>query len=479
MAQKKTIATKTIKDKEKTAKNTENRSTNKTKTSKKSEENTICSPRTMLANIVQGANKNIFAFVERYTLPVKSNGTDYVMTLTLTDESTKDKSSSVDIKVFFKDIKDLPQIDGNMKVIVKIRSLTLKKKLQMNSYLLDRTLGMFLFKVDKDGPSYIPYASSPARRTYKEDSIDRDEIFSLSTYFCSSISIGIVPFPSIICEQTLFSTFGYVSNIEEKEDYILVRLIDMFEKVLNIRVWNFKNCKIPKIGSYIVVEDLNAKKIKDDYIICDISMGDPFKWRIDEKKEYREIMEPMLTSADKSKELLWMFQIGSREIERHKEEISRISLHNILSDQKSTVAEKEVESEHEYTSIEEILELESNTVISLKKDSELYKQILSLEVRRCYRDKNKNSISYSKDGLRISTDEPIDYRKITAYDIALYKNTFICFVPLEQKKNTNTNSSKECSYLLFIRQKKTPIIYLFLSETMWTFPHEECKLVSF
>ncbi|KAI5190475.1 hypothetical protein NECID01_0981 [Nematocida sp. AWRm77] len=278
-------------------------------------------PRTYLKDLAEGTNRRVFGIIRKHEGPKATVGSDHLMTLYLIDESLKEKDKNIPVQLFLSNPKDFPEKIEDMRVIIKIQSLTknIKKDGRVN-YLLDRKSGFFLFFIKSTGPQHVPYAGCPGIE-YKEETEDKSTLNKLAEAFIDATPVGPLPF-SEVTTGMCFTAYGCVHRIEAHTEYIALYLVDTTETVLRVCLWERMPEELPKLKECIYIKNIKSKETKEGVLHASISRKMPFVWGEIETIHVRDILYRSL--PEEKEKAAWFIWQRSAEI------LTRLSKEELL-----------------------------------------------------------------------------------------------------------------------------------------------------
>lgn len=217
--------------------------------------------RTMISELKDGPNPDVFALVKASKPPEKTAGTDYLMKMYLTDESVPMDSEGFLVQMFYRDCSKFPVIEGSHQVIAKFPSLGVRKYSGGRLCgILDRHVGFFLFDAEPSA-AYAPI-KGPFSPEYVPGPADQFILKSMREYY-GARQPGFTRLSSVR-GSTRFSVHGQVVSVSrEGRSAVSVEVADHSGPALHLKLWDRPREVLDKLraGGYISVENICAAEI--------------------------------------------------------------------------------------------------------------------------------------------------------------------------------------------------------------------------
>ncbi|KAI5170584.1 hypothetical protein NEFER03_0043 [Nematocida sp. LUAm3] len=422
-------------------------------------------PRTLLGETKEGSNQNIFALVLGYTRPIKTKGSDYTMQIEITDESLKPTKKTVNLQVFFSNLKGFPKYLTAFTSILIIPKLTVKTITSSNSsftnYLLDRKSGMYIFNREPLSSSYA-YKEAISAPRYVFDLQDTLHISSLHKAY--SIPLSLLPF-SLAKKRKASTIYAYVKRIDKQKNKTVLTLIDPLNETLSFQIEDPEERDLPKRQEILKILDLKKDSFfkQSDRTGYLLKKKHPFNWKKEESLIIQQAFSRRIGSEAKLIEAAIKQRVSELQCS-----LSPLIQSTQLSQIPNTVPThlSALKKLLPPPSLDALLAMLPNTYIfSIYRSAPLLKELLSLPIRRIYTTKDQKHLEFSKFSLSAPLTE-----QILTEDIAItHKNKCKTLIIYRQLEKTKMNIDP---FLLWIRapHPNTPqpnTLYAYLDKGIW------------
>lgn len=241
--------------------------------------------RTLLSNLVEGPNRNVFGLITSFYGPSATKGSDYLMKVYIADESSEGRS--VLVQIFHPSESFFPALRDTQRTAIRFSHLNVKSSRTLEppgstlTGFFPREAAFLLFDIDAPVP-HVPILQKGAGERPQAAEQDMRELAKLQS-LCARKECGIVPLDRVE-EARAFDCHGIITGEGRPcgRDLLSFTLEDYTGWSLHVSLWDREglDSAVFSKGTYILIQRVKARVKGPGVMDAVIRARDPFEYTI-------------------------------------------------------------------------------------------------------------------------------------------------------------------------------------------------------